>query len=227
MNVRFSPFLALLVLAAYGQAAYGQAAYGQADPFASKDGTSSSGDPFNPNGAKLNPPKDFSVSKSNTNAANKKLFRELWDALQNPRFKDGAQRRTFWITQAADKVGEFTRYLTRYEAVILKNAELFEDSNVSAWVNPAGVYDFKSVGAGMRRVQQFKEALAEEDPDAPTEEEFVERLKAGESFTVRILDPNGCASCNGDGKMSTLQGGGNCETCQGTGESLQTYILKW
>jgi len=216
MNAKLFPLLAVFFLAGHGQA----------DPFRS-DPLPDGFDPFNPDANKPSPAKEFRVSKAKASAANRELFAKLWEALKNPRFKDGAHRRTFWITQAAGKVDGLTRYLTGDEAVILRNADLFEGSNVTAWVNPGGVYDFKSVGAGMRRVRQFKEALAEEDPDAPTQEEFVERLKAGETFAVRILDPKGCATCNGDGQMTSLQGGGNCKSCQGTGEILQTYTLKW
>jgi hypothetical protein len=95
------------------------------------------------------------------------------------------------------------------------------------WANPDGVYDFNTVGAGVRRVPQFKEAVAELDENAPDQEGFVADLKAGRTFTVWLLQEKSCAKCLGDGKLGSLGGGGWCPDCSGTGEVLQPWVLKW
>lgn len=192
---------------------------GEVDPFL-KDGK----DPFHP-GYKKPEPKDFMVSEANVTAANKALFLLLWDALQKPRFSGESRRSAFRITQAVGKAGDMHRYLTRGEAVLLSDPNLHEESTVVVWANPDGVYDFNTVGAGARRVPQFREAVATQDPDAPAKGEFVEALKSGKTFRVWLL--MSCRSCLGDGKLGTLSGGADCQDCRGTGEFLQPWVLKW
>lgn len=192
---------------------------GEIDPFL-KDGK----DPFHP-GYKKPETKDFKVSEANVNPANKALFLLLWDALQKPRFSGDSCRSAFKITQAVGKEGDMHRYLTRSAAVLLRDPGLHEDSTVVVWANPDGAYDFNTVGAGVRRVPQFREAVAMEDPDAPSKGEFVEALKSGKVFRVWLL--TACRNCLGDGKLGTLSGGEDCQDCRGTGEFLQPWALKW
>lgn len=177
--------------------------------------------------AVANDNKTFFVSKANTSPEKKARFLKLWHAVQNPRFNPGTVRKSFLITQAVGKVGDRQRYLTREEAVLLKDPNLHENSVVEAWVVPDGVYDFNTVGRGTRRVPQFAEAVETADPDAPSEKEFVTELKAGKTFTVTVLVDRGCKLCFGDGKLNALSGERACPDCQGTGEVLETWTLKW
>jgi len=81
--------------------------------------------------------------------------------------------------------------------------------------------------AGARRVAQYEEGVEKPDPSAPGREEFVEALKNGATYKVWLYSSNGCRTCNGDGSMSTLQGGGICKTCHGAGDSVEAWLLKW
>jgi hypothetical protein len=190
------------------------------DPFA--DPTSNQGREKNPRSEKT-----FEVSKANSSQASKERFLKLWDALQSPRFKAGAEYQVFTIRQAVGKVGTMQRYLTDDVAVVLEDNNLHEKSFVALWVNPDGVYDFTTVARGLRRVPQFVEAVATPDPNAPTREEFLKALRRGETFAVRIMEKAGCRPCFGKGKTSALSGGKVCTECYGTGDVLDTWILKW
>lgn len=173
--------------------------------------------------------KEFRVSQTNTSPANKKLFMALWEALQKPRLTDNSVKMTFYITQAVKKEADgMHRYLCDYDkAVILQDGNILEDATVTVWVNPAGVYDFTTVAGSTRRVELFKEAVAKEDEEAPEKEEFVERLKAGETFTVRTINPTGCAKCFGDGKLGASEKYEVCLDCGGSGEAITTWTIKW
>lgn len=172
--------------------------------------------------------KEFRVSQANSSPEKKKLFMELWEEFTRPRLTPASVRKTFWIKQTAGEAGGMHRYICSDDtAVLLEDGKLLEDAMVRVWVNPAGVYDFGTVGGFTRRVPLFKEALPVANPDAPTRGEFVAALKAGESFTVVTMDEKGCPRCFGDGLLGALDKNAQCPDCGGTGETVVTWVMKW
>ncbi len=202
----------------------------QVDPFKS-DPLPEGFDPFDPEGkkqAKKAPAKEFKVSQANSTPANKKLFLELWQALTKPSLTEKSVKMTFTITQAVGKeAGGMHRYLCGDQAVILKDGDLLEDASVTAWVNPAGVYDFTTVLGATRRVALYKEAVAIADENAPTQEEFVAMLKNGQTFKVLTINSKGCPKCFGDGELGAMSKNAPCQDCGGSGEAVVNWLLKW
>jgi hypothetical protein len=188
------------------------------DPFAKKSA----------NAAVVAPPKEFRVSRANSNPENKKLFMALWEELSQPRLNTDSILKTFTVMQASGKEGDLHRYICQHDtAVLLENGELLEGAAVRVWVDPAGVYDFKTVAGFTRRVALYKEAVAKTKEGAPTREEFVTALKAGETFTVVTMAEGGCGKCFGDGKLGAIANFARCGDCAGSGEIKVTWVLKW
>lgn len=66
-----------------------------------------------------------------------------------------------------------------------------------------------------------------EKPEYMTQDEFIKRLKAGETWRLYRFTTAECRACFGDGKKSKLQGGGSCEDCEGKGSSTKDLLVKW
>jgi hypothetical protein len=64
-------------------------------------------------------------------------------------------------------------------------------------------------------------------PAPLSREEFVARVKAGQSFKVTRIEPEACQPCFGRGILTGLRGGGLCPACHGSGACRVTYTLCW
>ena len=113
-------------------------------------------------------------------------------------------------------------------AVLLHDSELLEGAGVSVFLKATGIWDGSTVLGAAKRLQKFTEVVKEPDPDAPSKEAFTERLKAGGTYQTAILAKDGCESCSGSGETGSILGGRKpCADCNGTGEALQVWTIKW
>jgi hypothetical protein len=65
------------------------------------------------------------------------------------------------------------------------------------------------------------------EPKAMAKEEFSERLKKGETWTLKEFSVKPCAVCFGDGKLSVLNDYSICHDCNGNGEFKNDLLVKW
>lgn len=71
--------------------------------------------------------------------------------------------------------------------------------------------------------------LEEYKPVTPvpmTQDEFVEKLKSAQVWTLRNAHRTNCDACFG-GKLNSLKGGGTCRACNGSGEKVSDLVVKW
>lgn len=64
---------------------------------------------------------------------------------------------------------------------------------------------------------------------AMTKDDFVKRLKRGETFYLPDYEKVSCGKCVGDGKLSALAGNGypECPDCAGKGHAIKGLLVKW
>jgi hypothetical protein len=60
-----------------------------------------------------------------------------------------------------------------------------------------------------------------------TQDEFVARLRAGETWLLPKAEMVDCNDCFGDGKLSGLQNDAKCRSCDGTGSVTVDFLVKW
>ncbi len=78
--------------------------------------------------------------------------------------------------------------------------------------------------AGYGGVRVLKEAAS---LPAITKEDFVARLKLGESWTLPNYKTVDCRKCMGRGDMGKLRGNAKCTDCRATGKAPVDYIVVW
>lgn len=175
--------------------------------------------------------KVLEVSRIGESKEKRALLWQLWESLQTTDNEAEGRFRSFTVDQAAGKDGDYHVYLGRFGstrcAMFLKAADLTENRSVCVRVVADGVYDYTSVVGASRRVPKYRQPIPKPDPAAPTKAEMTEKLKAGTVFHTRILKKNGCRKCSGDGKLGSMKGNAECHDCNGTGESLECWAIKW
>ena len=111
-------------------------------------------------------------------------------------------------------------------AVLSSDTNIVDGGTLSGTFERNGIYEGETVMGAATRMPQYKQC-EDQVVNAPTKEELVKKLKAGQTFTVKMMEPTGCDPCFGRGKLSALQGGTACPACGGSGKALVTYTLKW
>ena len=180
--------------------------------------------------------KEFRVSKIGVAGATEKRekFLHLWSLLQND---SDATTYTLRINQAlkADN-GMFlyiavgagdTRELGTI-AVLLKKKDLLEAATVTVTLKRVGIWDGENAVGVASKLPYYKEIDPKErNPNLPTREEFLERIKLGETYTVTEKVEGGCYECMGNGDMGAMHKNKVCSKCQGSGNSAVIWTLKW
>ena len=77
----------------------------------------------------------------------------------------------------------------------------------------------------MKSVRVYKEALNERN--IFSREEFVEKLRAGETWVIRSYLAEECFPCKGTGRLNQFNGGGRCDKCKGKGDLTKDLLVKW
>jgi hypothetical protein len=60
-----------------------------------------------------------------------------------------------------------------------------------------------------------------------SKEEFVARLKGGETWTLKNYSEKNCHSCLGDGVLSGSEKNASCPACKGNGVLAEDLLVKW
>lgn len=60
-----------------------------------------------------------------------------------------------------------------------------------------------------------------------TKENFVFRLKAGQTWNLKNFESQKCPTCGGDGKLSAMQKNGACPDCRGKGAFPVDLTVRW
>lgn len=69
--------------------------------------------------------------------------------------------------------------------------------------------------------------LNEVTPVDLSQDEFVEKLKKGESWLLKRFKEKSCTFCFGDGKLSASTNYAKCPDCNGKGSTLLDCVIKW
>ncbi|MEI6605698.1 MAG: hypothetical protein WCP35_10345 [Verrucomicrobiota bacterium] len=180
--------------------------------------------------------KEFRVSKIGVTGATEKRqkFLQLWSLLQND---SGANTYTLSINQVLKPDNGMFLYIAAGSgnprelgtiAVLLKKKDLLESDSVTVTLKRVGIWDGVNAGGAASRLPYYKEVEeAEKNPNLPTREEFLERIKLGETFTVVEKVEGGCYECMGNGDMGAMHKNKVCVKCQGSGNAAVTWTLKW
>lgn len=88
------------------------------------------------------------------------------------------------------------------------------------------IFGYTATTGAKKSVRIIRE-LKSDEQSLLTKEQFVERLKTGETWLLRGFKKEKCLDCFGDGKLSALQGGGTCKSCRGSGDIKTNYLVKW
>ena len=88
------------------------------------------------------------------------------------------------------------------------------------------IYEYTAAIGAKQSVRVLKE-IKDTELKLMTQEEFVQRLKGGETWTLRRHEEKKCNPCFGAGKLGSLQGGGTCKECKGKGIISNDVLVKW
>jgi hypothetical protein len=122
----------------------------------------------------------------------------------------------------------------RYLGADLKTLYWLQTEEPSVYVNDEKIRDlyvvpsdeiksYTTMLGAQVSVRVLREAPAKEIP----KDEFVQRLQAGETWTIPSYKTEECRKCYGDGKLSKMQGEGKCLDCNATGTSEVDLIVRW
>ena len=84
---------------------------------------------------------------------------------------------------------------------------------------------FRTESGGTITVRVMKEVKSKPLP-AFTKDQFVLRLKAGETWNLTDFEEQKCQACNGKGMIGELEGLEECSDCE-LGKITVDYIVKW
>ena len=60
-----------------------------------------------------------------------------------------------------------------------------------------------------------------------TQEDFIRRLKEGDSWVLKQFREKRCENCFGDGKLNALKNYAKCHDCKGKGDTVIDCVVKW
>ena len=69
--------------------------------------------------------------------------------------------------------------------------------------------------------------LEEITPVDLSQQDFVKRLKGGESWVLKRFREKRCKNCFGDGKLNAMKNYAKCPDCKGKGATVVDCIVKW
>jgi hypothetical protein len=69
--------------------------------------------------------------------------------------------------------------------------------------------------------------LEEVVPVELSQEDFVARLKKGESWVLKNFRKKSCGGCFGDGKLNAMKNYARCPDCKGEGYAMLDCVVKW
>lgn len=98
-------------------------------------------------------------------------------------------------------------------------------------VNDTGaVHTYTATLGNLKSVRILTEDAPLNSQHTFTQEEFVDRLRNGETWTLKNFEEEDCRVCFGRGELSTFKGGGACPQCGDTahkGKGFIDYLIRW
>lgn len=88
------------------------------------------------------------------------------------------------------------------------------------------VFEYTTAAGAKASVRILKpEARKAEEP--LTREQWIARLKAGETWVLPAFSVADCRDCFGKGKLGSLQNNATCTSCEGVGTVTTDCLVKW
>lgn len=120
-----------------------------------------------------------------------------------------------------------TRSQTRYLLKLLDSKSYADNEKIIVYAKSVeGTSEYRTITGANANIRILQEFIPEQ-PILFSQEEFVKRLKDGETWDLKGALNVPCAPCFGDGKKSNLQGGEKCMDCNGKGFLIKDVIVKW
>jgi hypothetical protein len=107
-----------------------------------------------------------------------------------------------------------------------KNVVDGETVEVNASEETDEIYEYTSTSGAKRSVRIIKEQ-GKQDKKVLAKDEFVKKLREGETWLLPGGIQQKCGDCFGDGELSSMQKYAQCKSCKGTGSVAVDYLVKW
>lgn len=118
-------------------------------------------------------------------------------------------------------IGSKTYLLKTRETINAVDGEFIRD----IYTRDTGkIYSYTAVDGGKASVRIFEMITP---PPLLSQDKFVERLKAGESWKLPGFKTESCQRCFGDGKLSALKNYADCPDCDAKGGSTPDVLVIW
>ena len=120
---------------------------------------------------------------------------------------------------------EVTDYSKLYYLATIKPQNLADGDRIkSIWIiNTSKTKSYTDTKGSKRTVRILHEII----PVDLSQQDFIKRLKGGESWVLKQFRVNKCHKCFGDGKLSALRKYAKCPDCKGKGDTSFDCIVMW